>query len=222
VGGPNADAFWVSTPDGGRLAAASIGSGTNVAVFIHESGRRGRCGAWPYAAWLASQGGVRAVIFDQCGYGASECPTPHSDRDLRWATNTAAVVAQLRSEGATRVTLIGASMGGIAALVAASTITPPVDAVVDLSGEVQIRSLVSIDAARTLQMPVLYAVAPGDAYISVGALRTIAEATPAELTRFVEAPEGAGHGWDMLSTVDGTGWTELAVTVRDWLRGPST
>jgi alpha-beta hydrolase superfamily lysophospholipase len=221
VAGPEAEVFWVTTPDGARLSVASVGTGSNVAVLIHESGRRGRCGAWPYAAWLAEQGGVRAVIFDQCGYGASECPPPHSDRDLRWVTNTEAVVAHLRSEGATRVTLIGASMGGIAALVAASTITPPVDAVADLSGEVQIRSLVSIDAARTLQMPVLYAVAPGDTYISVEALRTIADATPAKLTRFVEAPEGAGHGWDMLSTVDRSGWTDLAITVRDWLRAPS-
>jgi pimeloyl-ACP methyl ester carboxylesterase len=46
-------------------------------------------------------------------------------------TSAAAAVTWARAHGAGRVTLVGASAGGIVALQAATTIRPPVDGVVE-------------------------------------------------------------------------------------------
>lgn len=43
-------------------------------MFVHQSGTQGLCDFWPYAAWLADTKHVRAVLVDQCSYGASTCP----------------------------------------------------------------------------------------------------------------------------------------------------
>jgi pimeloyl-ACP methyl ester carboxylesterase len=131
-----AQTFWLDGPGGDRLQAAMVGSGHDAAVFVHQSGTQGLCDFWPYAAWLAGARQVRAVLFDQCGYGASSCPGVGRNVDGdRWVAATKAAVAWTRAHGARRVTLVGASFGGIVALHAARSIRPPVDAVVDLSGE---------------------------------------------------------------------------------------
>ena len=71
-------------------------------------------------------------------------------------------MAWARAHGARRVTLIGASVGAIVVLHAAASIRPIVDAVVDLSGELTWSGLDSLTAARTLTVPVSYAVAPDE------------------------------------------------------------
>ena len=45
-GGPAvpAEPFWLSGARGTRLAAATVGTGSAVAVFVHESGMTGLCG----------------------------------------------------------------------------------------------------------------------------------------------------------------------------------
>ena len=219
-GGPTtpAQSFWLSAPGGAQLYAAVVGTGfTTTAVFVHEAGPRGLCGFWPYADWLAKTKGVRSLLFSQCGNGASQCP-PGNAAD-QWLTTTTAAVAWARAHDAGQVTLVGASAGGVVALQVAASISPPVDAVVNLSGERRWQGLDSLAAARRLQVPALFAVAPGDSAVSVGTMRRLYQAAPVRAKRLVVLAEGAGHGWELLGGAAGTDWSPLAVTVAEWIQG---
>ena len=111
------------------------------------------------------------------------------------------------------------SAGGIVALQVAASIRPPVDAVVDLSGVRSWMGLDSLAAARRLQVPALFAVAPGDSYVSVGTMRRLYQAAPVRAKRLVVLAEGAGHGWELLGGAAGTDWSPLAETVAAWIQG---
>jgi pimeloyl-ACP methyl ester carboxylesterase len=217
-GGPAtpAQSFWLPAPQGAQLQAAVVGSGPTTAVFVHESGPRGLCGFWPYADWLAKTKGVRSLLFSQCGNGASQCPA--GEGAAQWVASTNAAVTWARAHGARRLTLVGASAGGIVALQAAAAIRPPVDAVVDLSGERRWQGLDSLPAARRLQVPALFAVAAGDGYVSVATMRQLYAAVPARAKRLVVLADGAGHGWELLGGAAGSDWSPLAVTAAAWIQ----
>jgi pimeloyl-ACP methyl ester carboxylesterase len=211
-----ARAFWLNAPGGAQLQAAEVGAGPAVAVFVHESGGPGLCGFWPYAGWLARTRHVRAVLFDQCGYGDSSCPGSRDQDGTAWVQATAAAVAWARDHGARHLTLVGASFGGIVVLHAAALIRPPVDAVIDLSGELRWNGLDALPAARRLAVPALFAVAPGDRYVTVADMRRLYQASSARPKRLVVMPAALGHGWAML---DNNGWTPLALRVAAWTTG---
>jgi len=196
-GGPTtpAQSLWLSAPGGAQVYAAVVGTGPTTAVFVQEFGTRGLCGFWPYADWLAKSKGVRSVLFSQCGAGVSQCPAGNAAD--QWLAVTTAAVSWARAQGAGQVTLVGASVGGVVALQVATSISPPVAAVVDLSGGRRWLGLDSLAAARRLQVPALFAVAAGDSLVS----------------------EGAGHGSELLGGVAGSAWTPLAVTVAAWIQG---
>ncbi len=71
-------------------------------------GSTGLCGWVPYAAWAARHG-IRAVVVDVCGFGRSQCS---DELDADPAAQLALPVSWAREQGATSVTLVGASMGG--------------------------------------------------------------------------------------------------------------
>jgi Dienelactone hydrolase family len=218
-GGPTtpAQSFWLSAPGGAQLYAAVVGAGPDTAVFVHEAGPRGLCGFWPYAAWLTRTKGVRSLLFSQCGAGASQCPA--GNRTDQWLATTTAAVTWARAHGAGQITLVGASAGGVVALQVAASIRPPVDAVVNLSGERRWQGLDSLAAAGRLGVPALFAVAPGDRLVSVATMRQLYEAAPVRAKRLVVLADGAGHGWELLGGAAGTDWTPLAVTVAAWIQG---
>ena len=218
-GGPTTPArsFWLSAPGGAQLYAAVVGTGPATAVFVHQAGTTGLCGFWPYADWLARTKGVRSLLFSQCGNGASQCP-PGKPAD-QWPATTTAAVSWARTHGARRVTLVGASAGGVVALQVAASIRPPVEGVVSLSGEGRWMGLDSLAAARRLRVPALFAVAPGDRYVSVATTRRLYQAAPVRAKRLVVLAEGAGHGWDLLGGAAGTDWSPLAGTVASWIQG---
>jgi fermentation-respiration switch protein FrsA (DUF1100 family) len=105
------------------------------------------------------------------------------------------------------------------ALQIAASIRPPVDGVVDLSGGRRWQGLDSLAAARRLQVPALFAVAPGDSSVSVATMRQLYEAAPVRPKRLVVLAEGAGHGWELLGGAAGSDWSPLAVTVAAWIQG---
>jgi len=218
-GGPTtpAQSFWLSVPGGAQLYAAVVGTGPVTAVFVHQAGPGGLCGFWPYADWLARTNGVRSLLFSQCGNGASQCP-PGKAAD-QWLAATTAAVTWARANGAGQVALVGASAGGVVALQVAASIRPPVAAVVDLSGERRWQGLDSLAAARRLQVPALFAVAPGDSLVSVATMRQLYEAAPVRAKRLVVLADGAGHGWELLGGAAGSDWSPLAVTVAAWIQG---
>ncbi len=185
-----------------------------VAVLLHQSAPTGFCGFATYAAWLAEHG-VRAVLVDLCGWGKAQCKGAFAS-DL--AAQVRLPVDWARAHGATRVTVVGASMGG--ALTLGFAQRAGADALVDLSGPATWTDTPSAgEAAAATTIPLLLAVAPNDAQMDPAALRAAVQASPAKTKRFVSTKDG--HGWSMLN--DGTDadpeWTRLADTVRGWVRG---
>ena len=202
-------------PGGNTLDAAEVGAGPTVAVFVHETGGAGLCGFWPYAVWLADRG-VRSVLLDLCGYGESRC-----DLGARFAgdpvAQTGLAVTWARAHGAHRVTLVGASMGGTVATVAARPLHA--SAVVDLSGPVEFIGLDTAKAAPGLDMPTLMVAADNDPDTDAGRLRAALAAAPARHKRFVTVD--AGHGWDTLAAgpFPEDGFSPVADVVRRWVLG---
>ena len=173
---------------GMTIVGATIGSGTDAAVLLHQHGGDGICGGAPLAESLAKYGSM-VVLIDLCGYGKSRCANPKD-----WRQMVALPVAWARDHGAQRVTLVGASAGGsIATNVAASV---KADGVVDLSGPIAWQGKANLRAdARTLTMPALFAYADVPDKPAKETVAGLLDAVPAGEKRLVT--QDFGHGWDL-------------------------
>jgi hypothetical protein len=108
------------------------------------------------------------------------------------------------------VALVGASIGGSAALIAARRVKPPVDAAVELSGQAKPTSLLRIPlngrgAVQQLTVPTMFVVANYDQDASVDETRAMYQANKATDERLLLLPgqfEGFG-GWMVLHNTSG-------------------
>lgn len=113
-----------------------------------------------YARRLAATGLI-AFPFDFRGHGFSEGPRNHA---LAPADVVAAVKA-VRALGAGKVVVVGASLGGIAALVAAPRLGLSIQGIASVSGPAAIAGELDARPAVTkLKVPTLYLAAEDDAY----------------------------------------------------------
>jgi dienelactone hydrolase len=103
-----------------------------------------------------------------------------------------AAAAQLRSQGSTKIVLIGASMGGTAVLGAAPQTMPPVSGVVSLSGPEFYGSADALSAVKTMTVPVSFFVAAGDTQFADAAHALFAAAT--EKDKSIKVLIGSSHG----------------------------
>jgi dienelactone hydrolase len=148
--GPAAREVKVPAP-GEKLPAIVLGSGGSIGVVFANQSASTACGWLPYARNV-TRAGVRSLVFD---YGTAE----REDEVLagaRW----------LRSHGAKRVVLVGASIGGRAVVTAAARAEPgTVDAVISLSGEriLGAQRDIIVDA-RQLKTPALWVSSLNDGY----------------------------------------------------------
>jgi pimeloyl-ACP methyl ester carboxylesterase len=202
---------------GGRLEANSAGSGPDAVVFLHEIGSEGMCGFGGYAHWLVSHfHKVQVVLVNRCGYGATVCPS--TARGTNIVPQTEPAIDWARHHGARRVTLVGASGGGMDALEGAALI-PDINAVVDLSGDVNDTGANDNALVRRITIPALLVVAPGDPYCPISGLRGYYAKIPARAKRLlIENKYRHVHGWDLLSGPTG-GPSALAATVARWVLG---
>ena len=141
--------------DGAMLHAVLTGQGPTAIVLAHESDDD----ACDWASFVPElTGDDRQVLaFDFNGNGSSG-----RIGDGRLDLDLLAAVTEVRSRGATRVVVIGASMGGTAALAAAGTPDNGIDGVVSLSA---VSSWLHTDAgssAANISVPVLFAAAEND------------------------------------------------------------
>jgi hypothetical protein len=148
--GPAVRIISVRAP-GEQLPAVVLGRGGSIGVVFANQSASIACGWLPYARTVARDG-VRSVVFDYAAAGRED--------------EVLAVARWLRSHGAKRVVLVGASIGGRAVVTAAARGGPrQVDAVVSLSGERILgaqRDLL-VDARR-LRVPVLWVSSENDGY----------------------------------------------------------
>jgi pimeloyl-ACP methyl ester carboxylesterase len=204
-----------ASSDGVQLSGAMVGGGAAGVVLVHQY-PADLCGFWPYAVYLARKG-LRVLDLDVRCYGRSSCP----DGDARGhvGDDVTAAVAELRRQGATRVALVGASMGATAALVAGAVIRPPVAAVVSLSGERDLTKLIGLPlnagtAVPHLVSPTMYVVAVDDSDAPVEETRAMYRATGAADKRIMvlSGADAGRHGWDLLSDYQDH-WTPVAAKV---------
>jgi alpha-beta hydrolase superfamily lysophospholipase len=189
--------------DGTSLDGVLVGSGPAGVVLVHQY-PSDLCGFWPFADYLAKRG-LRAFAIDLRCFGRSACP--EGEARGRVIDDLDAAVAELRRRGARRVGLVGASMGGAAALIAGTRVQPSVAAVVSLSGEADPTSLVGgipLDAGAVvgkLTVPTMLVVATNDSYASVAETREMYRAVKSKDKRLevLAGPFDARHGWELLT-----------------------
>jgi esterase/lipase len=118
------------------------------------------------------------------------------------------------------VALIGASMGGAIATVAAARLHPT--ALVNLSGERDTAGLTPIRAnaaaaAPHVTAPALFVVARHDRYTPVEDMRLVERRARSRTKRLIVLPISAGHGIGMLFGLE-TEWSKLAAQVAAFVR----
>jgi pimeloyl-ACP methyl ester carboxylesterase len=155
------DELWFRASDGTKLVGHRFGGkrpGSRTAVVLAHMSVGDLCQWVPFARNLASKG-LFVFPFDLRGHGFSDGSQNHA----RAAADLAAAVRAVRNLGARRVIVGGASLGGIAALVAAPTLRPAVQGVVAVSAPAAIAgTLNALPAVARIQVPTLYVVADQD------------------------------------------------------------
>jgi pimeloyl-ACP methyl ester carboxylesterase len=149
--------LFFNAADGTKLVGHRFGKGTTAVILTHMS-EGDLCDWLPYAKRLAGKG-YFAFPIDFRGYGFSD--TPPSGQ-YRYVQDIAAATKALRKLGKKRIFVVGASMGALAAVAAAPSISPPVTGVVSLSAPRRFRGMDGIAAGRRLSVPALYVAANQD------------------------------------------------------------
>jgi pimeloyl-ACP methyl ester carboxylesterase len=187
---PGETPVQMKTRDGVSIHGVEVGTGSTGVVLGHQY-FSDHCEFMALARELAGQG-LRALAIDFRGNGLST-----TGRSNRLDLDVAAAVARLRADGATRVKLVGASMGGTAVLVAGSWIRPAVDGIVSLSGPDYFRGLNAVRAVKRSKVPVRFLVSRDDRPFASDAttLARSAAAGDKAILRYT----GAGHGTSILS-----------------------
>ena len=195
-----ATTFWFKTADGAKLDGATLGTGPTGVVLATEYPSE-LCQWLPEALVLRARG-LRVLLFDFRGLGLS--PTPaHVRAQLDYVQDVVGAARELRVRGATRVYLMGASLGATSSIVAAARIRPAVAGVVSLSGEADLSGtfpgsgLDAVAAAKRLKVPVLFVAAKQDSLVPAADVARIHAALHSKGSEVVIFP-GGYHGWDLL------------------------
>jgi hypothetical protein len=200
----------LTAPDGSVINTVWLGSGSTAAVLLHQTDTNGLCGMLFYASYLADHG-IRSVAIDLCGYSQSFCQVSSHENpvgQVKLITDT------LRADGARRITLVGASMGGSLAVAAASPTNA--DAVVDLSGPARFNSFDIKANAPTVTMPILIAFGKVTDADDLAAVRAQLPAMPTRRKQPVVLDEG--HGVELLREIGSSKLSPLARKVLEWVR----
>jgi pimeloyl-ACP methyl ester carboxylesterase len=170
---------------------AEDGSGRTVLILLHQTDGGGRCGWGPFGNAVAASG-MTALAFDQCGYAGSDCSVPDPDDPL---PQVQLALAFAREQlGATRVVLVGASMGG-SRVVRAVAGGARVDAWADISGPSEFDGVALAPLASRITTPGLVALAAdADGEDEAAAAQALAVASGATWV-----PAQGGHGYTLLT-----------------------
>jgi dienelactone hydrolase len=185
--------LWLETDDHVRLYAIEAGSGPVGVVLAHQ-GRSDLCEELPYARTLVAAG-LRVLAFDFRGNGQSASPSKGS---LDYRRDFAAALTRLVGDGARRVFLVGASMGGAAAVQNSGGL--PFAGVVSLSGTRLWPGYgINKPGPRALRAPFLYIGCKSDWRAPFGEARTIVREVGSRDKHSIFYP-GSDHGWTLVQT----------------------
>jgi pimeloyl-ACP methyl ester carboxylesterase len=217
-------AVTFDTSDGVTLAGRLFGpANASEGVVLAHMLPADQTSWYPFAERLASHG-FRALTFDFRGYcpgGDGGCS--EGDKDIGAApTDLRAAVAFLRHQGVLRVGIAGASMGGTAALLVASTDRQGIPALVMLSAP-QVLSPLAVGQAelQTVTGAKLYIAGlddPADAATSADALAALG---PEPVHEDIEPVDE--HGTNLLSSSHGEQiQSEIEAWFEHYLAAPGT
>jgi alpha-beta hydrolase superfamily lysophospholipase len=189
---PKAGDVRFTAADGTKLVGHRFGSGETAVVLVHQM-RGSMCQWTQYAKRLAGLG-YTAFALDLRGYGESQRRAYPANQ--RYGGDVAAAVKVVRRLGARKVFLVGASLGGSAAISAAANTRPSVDGVVSVSGAADLAG--AIDAVRHVQGPSLFIAGADDTDFANDARRLYAASTARDKTLQV-LPGAYEHGTDLVA-----------------------
>ncbi len=183
---PGASATSIYTEDGVRLRGYLFGSGDVAIILTHMASADQR--SWFDFASRLAQKGYLVLTFDFRGFGESGGlrQTPLLDQDLSTALRLMRTKAQ-------KVFLIGASMGGTAALKAAAR--TEVAGVVTLSAPVAFQGLDATENIPKVKAPKLFLASEGDGAAASNARYLQEKAQEPKTLRLFP---GEAHGSDLL------------------------
>ncbi|HEY7761383.1 MAG TPA: alpha/beta fold hydrolase [Actinomycetota bacterium] len=194
----------------GRLFEAE---GATAGVVLAHMRPADQSSWFEYADTLADEG-YRTLTFNFRGYcpgGDAGCSAGEVDVPSLWR-DVEAAVRFLRSAGAPRVAVIGASMGGTAGLVAASQPTARIAAVATLSAPMSIDGLVvSPEMLSATPSAKLFVAGNADAAAATDAQRMYDLSVP---PKRVEILPSEDHGTDLL---DGNQGPNVRGVLSSWL-----
>lgn len=183
------EALGLGGATGGEVEAARIGPATSDTVAVLLPQTSGLCG-WGRWAAAAADRGVTSLLVNPCGYGESTCP---ADADADPLNEVAPALALAREEiGASRVVVLGTSMGGSLTVMAVAA-GADVDAWADVSGPAAWEGVDLVDLAGELTAPGLVVMAPSEGRAAMRSARQLAREAG---VRFVAGR--TGHGWELL------------------------
>ena len=202
TGGPAADlsdSRQVSflAADGIRLEGRLFGRGNDAVVLSHM--RPSDQTSWFRFADRLADDGFLVLTYDFRGYcpgGVGGCSEGGRDIAAMWQ-DVVGAVEFVRSRGATSVSLVGASMGGTASLVAASREGVEVRAVITLSAPASIEGLVADGALLSrVSAGKLFVAGVGDAAAASDAESLYEQSPPPKRVEILPADD---HGTDLLT-----------------------
>ena len=165
AGADRADHSCVAGPDvsfraadGTKLVGHLFGTGRTAVILGHQS--NGSLCEWLAYARRLARLGYTAFAIDFRGHGLSQ--RREGAAGNRLASDVDAAVKVVRKRGKQKVFLVGASMGGIASLVAGANVKPAVDGVVSVSAPARFMGMNATATAPRLRVPVLYLAAEDD------------------------------------------------------------
>ena len=194
----------------GRLFEAD---GATAGVVLAHMRPADQSSWFAYAETLADDG-YRVLTFNFRGYcpgGDAGCSSGQTDLPLLWR-DVQAAVRFLRSTGVGRIGVIGASMGGTAALVAAAQPTARIGAVATLSAPISIEGLAaSSETLVAVPSAKLYLAGTGDASAAADAQSLYDLSVPPKRVEIVPSED---HGTDLL---DGNQGPNVRQILQGWL-----
>jgi pimeloyl-ACP methyl ester carboxylesterase len=148
------DGLSIETEDGLQLRASSYGSGPTAVILAHMRGSDRQ--SWSDTAReLASGGDYTVLTFDFRGHGDSDDgDLADIDKDMR------AAIQFMRADGFDKIFVIGASMGGTAALAVAAE--EDMAGVVAISAPAEFEGIDALARIDQITEPKLFIAASGD------------------------------------------------------------